>query len=436
METTARIQRFATISMVLVALLSLSRGWRAQSLILRPGHRAVGIPRSIGKGDSSKPSRLFPGRPGRPASRLFSSSATDNNINSEVAAVSSDPSTTVSDDDRRFLARALEYADIGHGHTFPNPAVGCLLVQQDTGDVLGAGFHPRAGYPHAEIFALLEAAGHVDSGVAAARSVVEGTVGGESDDDDDDDDDDEKLASLMETYTSSGEGGDGPTALFGDALADVPVTAYVTLEPCCHYGKTPPCAASLALAGVDRVVVGFRDPNPRVDGGGVRVLEEAGIEVAMADDAGCGAIVDAFVKRILPKDYDATGYSHVTGAMRRGLRKLAGRRKADQDLAQVAWGARHPKATSEEAVDGLELPPEWMEHLDGRLWQEELVNIRLNKAVSKKKLARRLGDRLAAALGAHVAQVVGHTVLLYRPAMPEPILDLGALDGEEDDEDH
>mmetsp|Transcript_3014 Transcript_3014/g.8203 ORF Transcript_3014/g.8203 Transcript_3014/m.8203 type:complete len:418 (+) Transcript_3014:189-1442(+) len=399
-----RSQSFAkavsTVVVVTAAMLSLSRGWRAQSLVLRPGRRAADL-RSFGIG----------GYPGRRASGIFSTSAADGEI------ASADASAAVSDDDRRFLARALEHAAIGRGHTFPNPAVGCLLVRQDTGDVLGAGFHPRAGYPHAEIFALLEAAGHVESGVAAARSVVEGASGN----------DDDELGSLMETYTSSGEGGGGPVVLFGDALADVPVTAYVTLEPCCHYGKTPPCAASLSLAGVDRVVVGFRDPNPRVDGGGVRVLEEAGIEVAMADDDGCGTIIDAFVKRILPKEYDAAGYSHVTGAMRRGLRRLSGRRKAEGGLAQVAWSARGSKAASEEAVDDLDLPAEWMEHLDELLWREELVNIRLNKAVSKKKLAKRMGDRIAAALGAHVAQVVGHTVLLYRPAMPEPILDLDAL---------
>lgn len=347
----------------------------------------------------------------------------------ETDTVTTTRTSALTADDRGFLQTALEHAKIGHGHTFPNPAVGCVLVQQDTGDVLGAGFHPKAGYPHAEIFALLEAAGHVESGVAAAKSVVVGTKyesEGEGETD---------LATLMEEYTKEGDDNSGPERLFGNALKDIPVTAYVTLEPCCHYGKTPPCAASLSLAGVDRVVVGFRDPNPRVDGGGVKVLEDAGITVDMAEDDGCAKIVDSFVKRILPKEYDSEGYGHVTGVMRRKLRKLAGQRKAENDLQQVAWSGR-VKATTEDQVDALELcSPEWMEHLDDLLWREELVNLRLNKAVKKKKLAKQLGYRLASTLGAHVAQVVGHTVLLYRPAMPSPVLDLEDLAGDDDDDD-
>lgn len=331
-------------------------------------------------------------------------------------STSNNGSKRLSQDDRTFMAQALEYAQIGFSHTFPNPAVGCVLVRQDTGDVVGAGFHPRAGYPHAEVFALLEAAGHVESGVEAARSVVEGNI----------EDSDGDLQALINEYTgASSEDGSGPEKLFAGAFSDVPVTAYVTLEPCCHYGKTPPCAASLSLAKVDRVVVGFRDPNPRVDGGGVKFLQDAGIDVDVANDKGCGRIVDAFVKRILPKDYDAENYSHVTGVMRRGMRKIAGQKKVEKTLQQVSWSAK-ASAKTEDSVEDLDLPAEWMEHLDTVLWNEELVNVRLSKAVKKKKLAKQLGNRVAASLGAHVAQVVGHTVLLYRPGSPA-VLDLEAL---------
>mmetsp|Transcript_25714 Transcript_25714/g.56389 ORF Transcript_25714/g.56389 Transcript_25714/m.56389 type:complete len:413 (-) Transcript_25714:899-2137(-) len=403
MESVTRIRSLAVIAMFVT--LSLSRCRNVQSWILLPAKRNLGIR----LGDMIQPSstRRFQTLATPCSTTLFSSIASNDN---GVAT------TRLSKEDGAFLAQALEHAKIGSGHTFPNPAVGCLLVRQDTGDVIGAGFHPRAGYPHAEVFALLEAAGHVESGIDAAKSVLDGNLGG-------------AIETLIDEYkgSSPAETDDdaGPEKLFGNAFADFPVTAYVTLEPCCHYGKTPPCAASLALAKVDRVVVGFRDPNPRVDGGGVKVLQDAGIEVDMAKDKGCARIVDSFVKRIQPKDYDAENYSHVTGQMRRGLRKIAGQKKADNTMQQVSWSAKE-KATTEEAVDKLDLPAEWMEHLDGLLWNEELVILRLNKAVGKKKLAKHMGNRIAAILGAHVAQVVGHTVLLYRPNI-RPVLDLENL---------
>jgi len=335
----------------------------------------------------------------------------------------------LSSDDRLFLARALEISKFGLHKTFPNPAVGCVIVRQDTGDVVGEGFHPRAGCPHAEVFALLEAAGHVTSGVEAAKSVMERDVLEK---------DNNGLQRIIDVYTGIGttqndddDNRQGPQKLFSDIFVDVPITAYVTLEPCCHYGRTPPCASSLALAKVDRVVVGFRDPNPRVDGGGCKVLQDAGIDVDMANDEGCARIVDAFVKRILPKDYDDQSYAHMTGRHRRILRQIAGRKKNDKTLQEVSWSA---KAKNEVATDDLELPAEWMEHLDAVLWKEEIVNLRLNRAVQKKKLAKQLGERIAKQLGAHVAQAVGHTVLLYRPGIPK-VLDLNALTKDDDNID-
>ena len=126
--------------------------------------------------------------------------------------------TAASAGDAGHMARALELARLGLATTDPNPRVGCVIVSGTR--VVGEGWHRHAGGPHAEVVAL-EAAG------AAARGA----------------------------------------------------TAYVTLEPCSHHGRTPPCADALVEAGIRRVVYAMRDPNPRVDGGGIARLEAAGIAV-------------------------------------------------------------------------------------------------------------------------------------------------------------
>lgn len=129
-------------------------------------------------------------------------------------------------DDLRYLRRTLALARRGRGRTTPNPMVGALVVRD--GAVVGEGFHPQAGAPHAEVFALRDA---------------------------------------------------------GDAARGA--TLYVSLEPCCHYGKTPPCVDAILAAGVARVVFASLDPNPRVAGGGLARLRDAGVTVeygALADD--------------------------------------------------------------------------------------------------------------------------------------------------------
>lgn len=115
------------------------------------------------------------------------------------------------------MRQALEFAARGQGSVEPNPLVGCVIVHD--GQIVGEGWHAEFGGPHAEIVALQK----VD------KSVLRGS------------------------------------------------TAYVTLEPCCHHGKTPPCTKSLIFAGVARVVVAMEDPFPAVDGGGLKELRDAGI---------------------------------------------------------------------------------------------------------------------------------------------------------------
>lgn len=122
------------------------------------------------------------------------------------------------ENDRRYMERALELAARGLYTTTPNPRVGCVVVRD--GMVVGEGFHERAGEPHAEAHALRAA---------------------------------------------------------GDRARGA--TAYLTLEPCAHHGRTPPCADALIEAGVARVVAAMRDPNPLVAGGGFERLRAAGIAV-------------------------------------------------------------------------------------------------------------------------------------------------------------
>jgi len=116
------------------------------------------------------------------------------------------------------MQRALELAALGATTTQPNPRVGCVIARDDT--ILGEGWHQRSGEPHAEVFAL-RAAGE------AARGA----------------------------------------------------TAFVTLEPCNHHGRTPPCTEALIAAGISKVIFACGDPNPRVDGSGASRLRAAGIDV-------------------------------------------------------------------------------------------------------------------------------------------------------------
>lgn len=125
--------------------------------------------------------------------------------------------------DERFMAEALREAQRGVGLSSPNPPVGCILVK--AGTILGRGVHARAGDPHGEIMALRDAEARNEEPAGA--------------------------------------------------------TAYITLEPCCHHGRTPPCTDALLQAGITRVVVGVQDANPRVDGGGLAILRAQGLDVAV-----------------------------------------------------------------------------------------------------------------------------------------------------------
>ena len=356
------------------------------------------------------------------------------------------PIRHISTSDLQYMNQAISLAQIGYGNTFPNPAVGCVLVRHNddsssTQDstILGTGFHPKAGMPHAEIFALFEACGHVDDGALASRSVMR-----ELPDDTTDCSLTHDVLKLLDVYKSK----DGASILFKDRFVNCNVTAYVTLEPCCHTGQTPPCALSLVAAGINRVVVGYRDPNPRVDGGGIQLLKNSGVEVHVLSQhrspetnisneevkaaKACSALVKYFVKRISPRIEPVQNLDDIiNGKRRRALRSIAGRLKADGTMQEVSWPKDKSNTIDSNEDDSdyayhVSIDNRYLELVDQNLWDHEIVLLRLNNAVRKKKAASILSSRVGKILNAHVAQVIGHTALLYRPGSPA-LLDLNEI---------
>ncbi|MBU2979067.1 bifunctional diaminohydroxyphosphoribosylaminopyrimidine deaminase/5-amino-6-(5-phosphoribosylamino)uracil reductase RibD [Alteromonas sp. C1M14] len=142
-------------------------------------------------------------------------------------------------DDYKWMAEALRLAKNGEYTTTPNPRVGCIIIDKEQQKV-GQGYHVQAGSPHAEVYALQE-----------AKERAKGA------------------------------------------------TAYVTLEPCSHYGRTPPCAEALIAAGVSKVVVAMTDPNPQVSGQGLNMLRDAGVTVVSGVlEQQATALNRGFIKRM------------------------------------------------------------------------------------------------------------------------------------------
>ncbi|KAL9176184.1 hypothetical protein ABFS82_02G162400 [Erythranthe guttata] len=144
-------------------------------------------------------------------------------------------------DDGYYMRRCVELAKKAIGCTSPNPMVGCVIVND--GKIVGQGFHPKAGQPHAEVFALRDAGDLAENG-----------------------------------------------------------TAYVSLEPCNHYGRTPPCTEALIKAKVKNVVIGMVDPNPIVASTGVKKLQESGIKVTIGvEEDMCKRLNEAYIHYMLSR---------------------------------------------------------------------------------------------------------------------------------------
>lgn len=140
------------------------------------------------------------------------------------------------------MMKVLHLAERGRGRTSPNPMVGAILIRD--GLRVGEGYHQRAGAPHAEILAIQKA----------------------------------------------GEWARGSTL-------------YINLEPCIHYGRTPPCVPAIIESGIRRVVIGMEDPNPLVQGGGIKALKEAGLQVEVGIlEEECRRLNESFSKYILKRE--------------------------------------------------------------------------------------------------------------------------------------
>jgi len=162
------------------------------------------------------------------------------------ASTSWEPNRVPAEADHYWMKRALAEAERGRGWVEPNPMVGAVLVRE--GELIGFGHHTRFGMPHAEVEALKRA---------------------------------------------------------GDSARGA--TLYVTLEPCCHFGKTPPCTEAILSAGIQRVVAAMRDPFPKVSGGGFALLQEAGLAVEWGVEAEAARALNApYLKRL------RTGRPYVT----------------------------------------------------------------------------------------------------------------------------
>ena len=246
-----------------------------------------------------------------------------------------------------YMARALELAARARGRTSPNPMVGAVLVKDD--EIVGEGFHPRAGEPHAEIFALRQA----------------------------------------------GERARG-------------ATLYINLEPCCHYGRTPPCTEALIRAGVAEVHMAMEDPNPLVHGKGRAALEAAGIRTFVGEhESEARQLNEVFIK------YITTGRPFVTAKFAMSLDG-----KIATHTGQSRWitgeAARRRVHELRDVSDAICVGVSTILADDPRL------TTRLDKPDVKHPLRVILDSRGRAPLTARVFDpaLPGRTVVATTPAMP------------------
>jgi len=290
------------------------------------------------------------------------------------------PAPLDADADARAMTLALELARGGLGRVWPNPSVGCVIVRD--GEIVGRGRTHDGGRPHAEVVAL-----H-DAGARARGS-----------------------------------------------------TAYVTLEPCAHWGKTPPCSGALLDAKVARVVVALRDPDPRTDGRGIAALQAAGVRVEVGlGERQAAAIHRGFVQRV------RTGRPLVGSCAAAGPALLAALARWDAVLVgpalRAALAAAPPGSAAARAPlrIGLDLAPQLGPEVSDVDWwlSSFAAPERVGPKVEPIAVPHqpRLDDRLAAGLAALGER--GLTRVLVHAAEPlaQQLAHAGLLDGDADALDH
>jgi len=253
------------------------------------------------------------------------------------------------------MARAIRLAAKGLYTTDPNPRVGCLLVRD--GEVVGEGWHRRAGGLHAERIALIAA----------------------------------------------GERARG-------------ATAYVTLEPCCHHGKTPPCTDALVEAGVTRVVIAMKDPNPLVSGNGMSVLRSHGVQVASGLlEAQARALNPGFVKRMV------SGLPHVRcklAASLDGRTAMASGESKWITSPAARLDVQRLRARSSAIVTGIGTVLADDPSLNVRLTPADLPGVEAGEAV--RQPVRVVADnRLRMPTGAKMLSIPGKTIIACAAKNPE-----------------
>ena len=303
------------------------------------------------------------------------------------------------------MSLSLSYALLPPpGSTYPNPRVGCVITNSNS-QVIGAGFHPRAGECHAEIFALMECGGMVESGVMAAIGVCVGSYGVPASafpsySASDCVEASASVNSIKSSYISS------PSAFSSSCSLPPNSSAYVTLEPCSHVGRTPPCCATLVNAGVSNVYVGYIDSNPLVSGGGIKFLRDNGVNVVVVNDEACRDANEEFFGRMRSmtiEPMNSIDFNGITSSEMKALRKVSNAIKSTE------------RGMKKIHVKELPLTPTFMHDLSLSLLSSPFCTVKCSSVSTSKSSVHEIARKVEEGIdGVKCIQVIGRTFVACR----------------------